>query len=287
MKPIQIKYQINMICFLFLIITQINCISKKLKDNMKLVSHEENRLRSMLYGSNLTSLTVVAGELDNAELKLGCNNNFYSFRMQGRDKSFVISNNRKPIIAINKNSDFLVLTNNFEVKQGFSFTGDFKVRGVKQWKLFHEEDLSEDTTKGWTKNVVTECGGIRMLGGYCQFGGGEFKKTFDNLPTHSQLRIQATFHFIDAWDNEAGYMRINNGRNGDLQYAWIERYSAFVGSNGINVCGGRWPEGKFSSPIDVVIPHKTGSVTLGFGSTVEQDPCDESFGVSGIRIYVR
>ena len=82
-------------------------------------------------------------------------------------------------------------------------------------------------------------------------------------------------------------MKVNNGRNGDLTYAWIDRYSAFVGSNGINVCGGRWPEGKLSSPIDVVLPHKSSNITIAFGSTIEQDPCDESFGVSGVRIYVR
>jgi hypothetical protein len=280
-------YIINAICFLFLIVVQIQCVSKKLKDNIKLVTHEENRLRSMLYGSNLTSLTVVAGEFDDAELKLGCVNDYFSFKIHGKDKSFIISNNNKPIIAINKDSDFLILTNNFEANQGFSFSGDLKIRGVKQWKLFIEEDFSGDSAKGWTKNTLTECGGIRMLGGYCQFGGGEFQKSFLSLPSHSQLRVQATYHFIDAWDNEAGYMRLNNGRNGDLQYAWIERYSAFVGSNGINVCGGRWPEGKLSSPIDVVIPHKSDNITVSFGSTIEQDPCDESFGVSGVRIYVR
>jgi len=278
---------INLVCILVLHITTITSTSKKLKDNIKLVTSEENRLRSLLSGSNLTSLTVVAGEFDDAELRLGSLNDFFSFKMQGRDKSFIISNMQKPIIAINSKSDFLILTNNFEAKQGFSFTGDLKVRGIKQWKLFFEEDLSGDNASGWTKNVITECGGIRMLGGYCQFGGGEFKKFFGDIPDHSQIRIQATYHFIDAWDNEAGYMRLNNGRNGELQYAWIERYSAFVGSNGINVCGGRWPEGKLSSPIDVVIPHKNHNITIGFGSTIEQDPCDESFGVSGVRIYVR
>ena len=287
MYKIKIKLIFNFFSLLVLLVININCGSKRMTDNIKLITSEENRLSSLLYGSNLTSLTVVAGEFDDAEVKLGSRNDFYSFKMQGKDKSFIISNMKKPIIAINKDSDFLILTENFEAKQGFSFTGDLKIRGIKQWKLFIEEDFSEDAAKGWTKNVITECGGIRMLGGYCQFGGGEMKKLFGNLPAHDQIRIQATYHFIDAWDNEAGYMRVDNGRDRAMQYSWIERYSAFVGSNGINVCGGRWPEGKLSSPIDVTIPHKHLNVTIGFGSTIEQDPCDESFGVSGVRIYVR
>jgi len=276
------------LCFLILFVS-ISSRSKikKLTDNLKLLSKEESRLKSLLTGTNLTSLTVVAGEFNNAEVRIGCASNFFSFKMKGQDKSFVISNMNKPILAINKDSNLLILSKQFEAKKGFQFNGDLKFRGVKQWKLFFEEDLSQDNVTGWTKNVVTECGGIRMIGGYCQFGGGEFKKSFLKLPEHTQLRIEATYHFIDSWDNEAGYMRANNGRDGEMQYLWIDRYSAFVGSNGINVCGGRWPEGRLSAPIDVTIPHKSNNVTLGFGSTIDQDACDESFGISGIRIYVR
>jgi hypothetical protein len=134
---------------------------------------------------------------------------------------------------------------------------------------------------------MTECGGIKMLGGYCQFGGGEVTKTYTDIPDHTSLRIQANYHFIDAWDTETGFMRINNGKDGMMQYIWTERYSAFVGNNGIDICGGRWPEGRFSVPIDVSIPHTDSSVKIGFGSTIEQDPCDESFGVSGVRILIR
>ena len=180
----------------------------------------------------------------------------------------------------------MIFSNYLKPKNGIQFNGSFKIRSVSQWKLVFEEDLKKEPI-GWSKNTVTECGGIRMLGGYCQFSAGEVVKTIENLPVHVQLRIEATYHFIDAWHGEAGFMRINNGKDNEMQYAWVENYSAFEGANGINVCGGKWPEGKFSQPINVSIPHKDGNVKIGFGSTTEQDACDQSFGVSGIRIYVR
>ena len=54
---------------------------------------------------------------------------------------------------------------------------------------------------------------------YFQFGGGDFKKSFENQPVHRQLCIQSTYLFLDDWDIEAGYMKVNTGRNGDLTYA--------------------------------------------------------------------
>lgn len=255
-------------------------------DKMNLIQKEECRIINAMSGANMTSLLIEAGENNDAELKFGSLNNFYSFTARGKYRDFTISNVQRPVISINKVDEMMIFTSNVIANKGLTFTGDFKIRNVPQWKLVYEEDFSEKAV-GWTNNTVTECGGIRMLGGYCQFGGGEVFKIFNNLPNHSSIKIQATYHFIDAWDTESGFMRINNGKDGEMQYAWVERYSAFIGNHGINVCGGRWPEGRFSSPIDVIIPHKNKSVKLGFGSTTEQDPCDESFGVSGIRIYIK
>lgn len=237
-------------------------------------------------GSSMSSLSLQAGELDNAEFRFGCPSNFYSFTFRGQFNDFLISNTQRPIISINQQKDLMIFNSIINAEKDVKFTEDFKIRGVPQWKLIYEEDLSKPIS-GWSNNTISECGGITMLGGYCNFGGGEVTKTFDNLPKHTSVRIQATYHFIDAWNTETGFMRINNGKDGEMQYAWIERYSAFSGNNGIDVCGGRWPEGKFASPIDVSIPHKDNSVKIGFGSTIEQDPCDESFGISGIKIYIK
>lgn len=245
----------------------------------------EAEILNAISGSSMGSLSIQAGEVDNAEFRFGCPSNFYSFTSRGQFNDFIISNAQRPLISINGQKD-IMLFNSIVNLRDLKYTGQFKVRGIPQWRLIYEEDFSVLPT-GWSNNTISECGGINMLGGYCNFGGGEVTKVFENLPEHSSIRIEATYHFIDAWDTQTGFMRLNNGKDGEMQYAWIERYSAFSGNTGIDVCGGRWPEGKFSSPINVSIPHKEKSIKVGFGSTIEQDPCDESFGVSGIRIYIK
>ena len=276
----------NTALFLIICVFFSSIISYKIDDKMLLIQEEENKLINQHLGGKMTSFSIQASQSSDAEMKIGCLNNFYSLLLRGKYEDFVLSNSNHPVLSINKNQDLMFFSNNFSPKKGFSFTGDFKIRSINQWKLIYEEDFSEGVS-GWSNNTVSNCSGVYMLGGYCHFGGGEASKTYRSLSNHTQVKIEATYHFIDAWDGESGYMKINNGKNGEMEYAWIEKYSAFLGSNGINVCGGRWSEGKFASPISIVIPHKNDSITIAFGATIEQDPCDESFGVSGIRIYIR
>jgi len=256
-----------------------NLISEKVYD-----PNNSNRLEN--FSSSATSLTISAGELSEAKLLLGCQNDFFNFSLRGRYQDFVLFNKARPVLIISSKNDMMIFLNYVVANKGLEYNGNFKIRSVLQWKLVYEEELNK-TPIGWSKNVVTECGGVKMLGGYCQFGSGEVVKNFENLPVHSQLRIEANYHFIDAWHGEVGFMRINNGKDNEMQYAWIESYSAFGGDRGINVCGGKWPEGKFSVPINITIPHKANTIKIGFGATTEQDACDQSFGISGIRIYVK
>lgn len=121
-----------------------------------------------------------------------------------------------------------------------------------------------------------------MLGGYGKFGGGEVRKTFTEIPEHSKIRIVANYHFIDAWSGESGFMRASVGRDSiniyiqsfldRLEYVWTEKYDHSKIKNGINVCGAPYPEGKLTSHIDVVIAHIDESITIGFGSTLDDDP---------------
>lgn len=237
--------------------------------------------------STVSALNLIGKEFSEAKIIFGSLNNFFSFSLRGKSQDFMLANNSRPLLITSSNkNDMMIFTKYLKPNKGIEFNGHFKIRSVNQWKLVFEEDFSESVS-GWSKNILTECGGVKMLGGYCQFGSGEVLKTIEKLPEHKQLRIEATFHFIDAWHGESGFMRLNNGKDKEMQYAWIENYNSFEGANGINVCGGHWPEGKFSVPINFSIPHKDDSIKIGFGSTTEQDACDQSFGVSGIRIYIR
>jgi len=166
--------------------------------------------------------------------------------------------------------------------------GGLSVRGVRQWQLARAEDFAAGAG-GWSHGQVSQCAGVFMLGGYCRLSRGEVNKTYAGLPPHSQLRVVATFHFIDRWIGEAGYMKLDIGPGGRPVVVWSEQHSERMSRNGINLCGhSHTPEGKFAVSIDVTVPHTLDSVELVFGSTIEDcDPCDESWGVSGVEIHTR
>ena len=81
-------------------------------------------------------------------------------------------------------------------------------------------------------------------------------------------------------------MRANIGRDGGMEYLWTEKYDYSKSKNGINVCGANYPEGKLSQKIEITIPHTSDSITIGFGSTLDQDAEENSFGISNFQIYI-
>jgi len=162
------------------------------------------------------------------------------------------------------------------------------INGVRQWQMVQQEDFSSQAL-GWSRSEVTQCGGISMLGGFCKLSAGEVNKTFSKLPPHKQLRLVATYHFIDRWVGESGYLKLNVGQGGKPAVVWSEQHTQELAKNGLSLCGqSETPEGKFAAVIDVTVPHTQESLEVSFGSTMEDsDPCDESWGVSGLEIYTR
>ncbi|KAL8270935.1 hypothetical protein Esti_005147 [Eimeria stiedai] len=144
--------------------------------------------------------------------------------------------------------------------------GPFTVRGVPQFRTVYREDFSTGVAEGWdnpaSRDIVSSCAGISMLGGYGKFAKGEISKNYNRLPPHKELRVKAVFHFIDAWPNFARLMWI--------PFLFEPRHSQDFEQNAVNACGGPVGEGKFSSPIEVVVPHDKEAVTVSFGSTVRK-----------------
>eukprot|EP00929_Paragymnodinium_shiwhaense_P121761 TRINITY_DN94129_c0_g1_i1.p1 TRINITY_DN94129_c0_g1~~TRINITY_DN94129_c0_g1_i1.p1 ORF type:complete len:321 (-),score=54.76 TRINITY_DN94129_c0_g1_i1:81-1043(-) len=193
----------------------------------------------------------------------------------------------KPILMLDAQDGLHLGAQQVQV-QSLAAAGSVAIRGVKQWELVRQEDFSQSGF-GWSKADVTHCGGVNMLGGFCKLSKGEVNKTFNGLPPHKQLRVVATYHFIDRWVGETGYMKLDIGQDGLPVVLWSEQHTQSMSKNGLSVCGqSATPEGKFSAGIDVVIEHTKPAFQLIFGSTMEDsDPCDESWGVSGIEIYTR
>merc|ERR1712072_925498 len=151
-----------------------------------------------------------------------------------------------------------------------------EVGGAKQWALVFHEDFQEKVS-GWTPVKVSSCGGEdKFLGGHCNFAADTASKVFKNLPAHTQVRMTASFHFLDQWDGEQAFASID-GKN-----VWAD-------SSKSNVCGAAHPDRKFAAPIDVTMQHTGDNVEVKFGTTMDSstDSCQQSWGVDDVTIYVK
>ncbi|PFH36343.1 hypothetical protein BESB_045350 [Besnoitia besnoiti] len=234
-------------------------------------------------GMTVSVLRVASAAGQPSQILVGSDRTQYSV---GVDSSgnFIIASNTSPLLVVSPDDDMTVTARNFSASS-LDLRGDLQVNGVKQFRIAAREDLSSGEATGWdnpaSEDIVSKCAGITMLGGFGKFARGEVTKNFGKLPPHTELRVKATFHFIDAWAGETAFMRLSIGEHGKLTHVWAERHSQDMEQEAVNVCGGAVGEGKFAVPIDVSVSHSSDNVTVGFGTTMqEDDPFDQSWGVS-------
>jgi hypothetical protein len=158
-------------------------------------------------------------------------------------------------------------------------TDNLVQHGQKQWSMVAHEDF-ETAPQGWSFLETSSVGGNTFLGGHCKTAGTTVTKKFSNLPPHSSLRVSARYHFIDSWEGESSFLKV------DDKFAWMDSNDVRNAPAGINVAGNESPERKFGTPVDVIVPHTSNSVLLAFGSNLDQDACDESFGIDDVAVHV-
>eukprot|EP00164_Ancoracysta_twista_P006396 GFYU01008901.1.p1 GENE.GFYU01008901.1~~GFYU01008901.1.p1 ORF type:complete len:377 (+),score=104.27 GFYU01008901.1:136-1266(+) len=195
-------------------------------------------------------------------------------------------------VRFTKNGDMAV-TGNFTAgtlksKSDVTIDGDINIDGglyldnVRQWQIAFLDDFAEGAS-GWSKMATSTCGNQnQILGGHCNFAGGEVQKHFKGLPPHEFLRLKAVFHFIDRWEGEMAFAQV------DGAFVWTEVHTSLNVVNGINMCGKPdEPETKMGVVVDVVIPHTGSDAIIGFGSSLDADPCESSWGVDNVFLLLR
>lgn len=236
-------------------------------------------------GVTIPTLTIARDESGNSALRFEGHPS-YSLGVDSLG-NFSISSENKPMLVIGSDQTVSIHMSKLSVRR-VDFEGDLVVQGVSQFKMIWREDFQDH--RGWTGSVdkigISTCAGIPMLGGYKLFGRGSVQKTFIELPVHRELRIKANFHFLDQWTGESGYMKLNSSASAQLDYVWTDFHFQKSGS-GVNICGGDVADSKFSVPIEITIPHSAERFTIEFGSTLEGDAIQQSWGVSGLEIHVR
>jgi hypothetical protein len=182
-----------------------------------------------------------------------------------------------------------------------------------QWVLV-AHDTFELGAAGWSLNFTAPCGGPhRILGGPCRAAGAHTEKRYD-LPHHRYVRVEARYYFIDEWRGYVGWMMLDQGT------AWTEQHhatctraaasapapaaapaAASVASahndssaprecpRALSGCGDPAWADRVGVLIDATRPHTSPVLRVAFGTHGMQavDPCDASYGVQAVSVYVR
>lgn len=94
------------------------------------------------------------------------------------------------------------------------------------------------------------------MGGHCLLSNEEVYKVFENLPKHSRILITAQFHFLDNWQGESAFVKIDN------QIVWMKTVAASPYS--VDLCGGGYKEAAFNVPVIVETSHSDSTVKVSF-----------------------
>jgi len=136
--------------------------------------------------------------------------------------------------------------------------------------------------------TIQKCAGLWMLGGPNRLGSAEVTKTY-TLPKHTEVKVTARYSFIDNWDDDTGYMKLDGQTVWTEEYTWCPQFFTFICPKGHNACGSEFYPDKLSRLISVSVPHTKDTLTVTFGSTIpsELSPAEVSYGISGVTVEVR
>ena len=181
--------------------------------------------------ATLAGMTVRSLDEKTAQMEVGAGGKTFATGVNS-DGSFFIAETKegayKVLLSVDESGHVSARTPVLQVGSLESLDG-FKVGGVDQWKLHSYTSFSqpEDVSK-WkaagsipatTGLMTSKCENTAMLGGPAIFDrDGSIAREFTALPGHKQLRVQGTFHFIDQWLGDHGWIKLSGNDLTKLEY---------------------------------------------------------------------
>jgi hypothetical protein len=239
-------------------------------------------------GTSSSAIFITAPSGKSAVVNFRLKNSSVLFSLGLVDKEFIISNQGYKNVCI-KGDKSVTLKGNSILSNSLSVDGQVKYVDKSQWRMVAYDSFNKNNTSlGWNYDKTNECQFYKMIGGYCQISSQEIVKEYTKLPPHTMVRIEGLYHFVGQWDSHTGYLKVDFSRTSqkDEKYVWSNRCKnqksplANIKLCQFDVC-------KIGSPINITLNHIEKNLKLIFGSTLTGNPCDSSYGVSDVRIYIR
>ena len=246
------------------------------------------------FGNSIANRKIVLWEGFNNDHQFygfGVNNNILRYQVNSPNDNHVFyaaansSTASNELMRIQGNGNVGIGTNN--AQQRLDVNGNIRIsnnntvyyQNLPDYRLVIREDF-ETATTGWSNNTRTTYLGQNILGGFNVTSTATNQKTYDlsGIP-HTTVKIKFSYYSIDSWDGETAYVRISGTGGG-----W-SRAITYTEVTRENIVGGTWSDGIYYGEIEV--PHTGNSLTIIIGSTLNQTPDDESYGIDNLEIWVR
>jgi len=216
-----------------------------------------------------------------AQVRMGTQHNQYVFGAS--EDGFFLKSGPAELMHINAKGQIHFDTPRFYAHRVSA--DELVLGGVPQFKMITMETFERKVSRGWSHAETLNCSdaGVVLLTGTTKkqdAAAASSAKVYTKLPPHTHLRFQGTANFVDDWQGETGYFKVED------QIVWTRGYDQRNAIGRVNVCGDpRLPEGQFSVPFDVTVPHTSSNVTVAFGSTASGSAA--IFGLSSLSILTR
>ncbi|GFE54248.1 hypothetical protein BaOVIS_016520 [Babesia ovis] len=176
----------------------------------------------------------------------------------------------------------------------FKFDGTIAVQGVtsgdvKQWVLWEQDLFEAKKSDVWMPGDTSTCGrsGDYFLGGPCKLSKGRVNRFYLKLPPHSEIRVTGRVHFFDQWEGESLNIKADGATVWSQSHNWCPSVSnTECIKYGIDSCGQEYPD-RLSVHYDISLPHKSDTLALEFNSTLEAEPCQASWGIDDVALFLR
>ncbi len=308
------------LCFMFTFNT--NIVTKRDNNNLRIIPQKENT--NIKYNLNITNNSRTLGKLDstlrmnstlpiyNKNKDTGMNkyserynsifiqainnksNGFINFKLKEVNESFSIGLVQNNLSLISNKMNHLnigenrsIIAGNHTLINSINSYNKVVYNNVSQWRLITEDNFFDsETSNGWSYKKISQCKHLYFLGGHCKLGKREISKNLTNLPLHTEVKIEANFHFIGKWDSNTAFLRIDHKKKDD-KYIWTETCKNKA-KPGIMDSLCNYETCKLNSVINVSLAHSKNFLTLIFGNDLQRNkPCESSYAISNFRVYIR
>lgn len=152
------------------------------------------------------------------------------------------------------------------------------------------EPFESGSSEGWEgEGFLRSCGAGNDFALFhnCLSKTSKLQKTFTDLDDHTELNLRLNFHFLDKWEGEQAWVKV------DDFVVWVKSRNWCSGifandcmTKGVDVCANSYPD-LVGENVDVTVFHQKKSLKIEVGSTLKANDCSATWAIDNIIVSLR